>query len=211
MMKKIPALVVFLALAIPAFAQGQEPLIRPTAESGGYGAVFVSPTRINDATGIMIGGGGCWVVDHTLAIGGMGTILVNGVRGTGRYPETRRKLTFGYGGAIVEYTPISAGSLHCSAHLLIGLGGVDYHGDVDEPRPTPAKTSSIDIDIAVDPSMEAFGVAEPGVSLELDVARGVRVAVGGGYRFIGGADLDGATDAGLSGPLGALTLKVGVF
>lgn len=83
----------------------------------------------------------------------------------------------GYGGVAVEYLPWSDRATHFSFGALVGAGGL--------PNLT-------------------FLVVEPHVKFNANISAWLRLGVGGGYRFIGGA---GSADSLLRGP--ELTLSLG--
>ena len=62
-----------------------------------------------------------------------------------------------------------------------------------------------------DAENDAVFVLEPGVSVELNVIRFMRVALFANYRFVSGVDLTGLDNAAIAGFSAGTMLKFGVF
>jgi hypothetical protein len=191
--------VVFLALTFAAVASAQEEtLICGNIESGGFGGPAVKVTTINGEGAVMIGGRGGWIINHTFVLGGGGYGLVNDISAT--VPDAAdgfRYVDLGYGGLDLEYITTSDRLVHLSIGLLVGGGGVRYKGDrvTDDRR-----------------SMDGFFVAEPSLTVNLNVTRFFRIGAGASYRYVNGVNGGGITsDADLSGASAMLTLKFGKF
>jgi hypothetical protein len=105
-----------------------------------------------------------------------------------------------YTGFVPEYTIKSNKLFHAAVGALIGGGGVmkneryeGFHDDYD-----PQDYSS-------------FFVAEPHLSLEMNITSYLRLGIGGSYRFVRGSNTPGITDERLSGPAAHFTIKAGKF
>ncbi len=202
-MKTLLFLAGFLA-SFPLLAQEQTLVGSSSIDHGGYGALVVKFTSVNDRLGVLVGGRGGWIIDHTFAIGGAGYGLVNEVPAKGIGPLGQQFLNFGYGGLDLEYIANSNSLVHYSLHTLIGAGMVGYrsagwedvswtHGDVWDAR------------------HDRFFVIEPGANIDVNVTTWFRASAGASYRFIGGVASDASTGKDLSGPSGMLTLRFGSF
>src|SRR5215208_4095386 len=104
-------------------------------------------------------------------------------------PDTLR---IGYGGFIVGHLVPVSRTLAISVDALVGAGSVGTDGTPAEDR-------------------DAVFVFEPSATLDLKLARPVRVAVGASYRFVGDASVPGVSDAKLRGFSGTLRLRLGRF
>jgi hypothetical protein len=195
-MKKFMILAALALMAAPLAAQEQT-LFDGSLQSGGFGAPVLKVTRVNDQVGLMVGGSGAWIVNHSLSIGGAGYGLATDVNTKGFGPDTAR-LDMGYGGAVIGYQIASDNLVHVGVQALIGAGAVDYRRSW--------RTDDRNYD-----DIDGFFVVEPGISGELNVAKNVRVNLEGSWRFVNGVELPGVTNAGLSGPSATLTLKFGSF
>lgn len=198
-------------LLFGAALHAQQAQIQPAVANGGFIAVLAAPTQLNDAAGLLIGGGLYAILEPHLRIGLMAATLVNDVHGRGTTAASRRSLTFSYGGVYGEYVFDPQNPVHFSVSTLLGGGGLLYHGAIDEPQPGVAKTGGIDVDIYIDRETDGFFIAEPGLGIEAGVAENLRVSAGLGYRFVHGVQTDGVSDATVSGPIGTLMIRLGMF
>ena len=204
-MKKVTALSLFSILcviAISIMAQGEtleQTLISGEIESGGFGGPVLKVTEFNGDVGLLVGGRGGWIINHTFVLGGGGYGLTTDIDAPMRY----HYLNVGYGGGIVEYIVLSDKLIHFSVNTLIGAGGVNYrerYWDWDD-----------DLDLDLDDADDFF-VVEPGVDLMLNVAPVFRVGVGVSYRHVYGIDeLKGLSDSDMSGLSTTFTFKFGKF
>jgi hypothetical protein len=201
-----PLVFVILSVGIlcwmsPTLAQEYQAhtLISGDVEHGGFAGPVVKFTEINDEFGVLVGGRGGWIIDHTFVIGGAGYGLVNDIEAM---PSTL-DWGMGYGGLELGYILRSHNLVHLSVQALIGAGGVGYR-DKDH-------WDSWDGD---EWDGDAFFVAEPGVNVILNVIENLRMGLGASYRYVNGVDedeIDWTSDSDLSGPSMVLTLKLGIF
>lgn len=174
---------------------GQEVLLGDRMSFGGFGGVSVKFTEMDDHLGVLAGGRGGFLVNHLLGFGGGGYGLTNRWLVETNYPEDNYWLNMGYGGFVMDVIFASRKLVHGGINVLIGGGGITYTSRYDE---FPMYD-------------DGFFVMEPGMDLTLNVAKHFRIDVGGSYRWIYGADLQGISDAGLSGPAAHFTFKFGEF
>lgn len=194
----IVALMAFL-IALPAFAQEQT-LFSGKIEHGGYGGPVVKFSSVNGKLGVLVGGHGGWIINHTLVIGGGGYGLANDVEANALGPLNEQFVDFGYGGFEVEWVMNSDKLLHYSVHTLIGGGGVQYRNEGE--------------DITYhNRSGDGVFVLEPGATLDLNVTTWMRISVGASYRYVNGVDSNSvvATNKDLTGPSAMVMLRFGKF
>jgi hypothetical protein len=206
-MKTMFSLLLLLVLNFSAFAQEQT-LFEGSIEHGGFGGPAIQFTSINDKLGVLVGGGGGWIVNHTIVIGGFGYGLANEIIGRQVAPDSSFLINLGYGGLYLAWIYGSDDLLHFTVNTLVGGGGVDYrrrswsdnHNNNDEFNDN-------------DPNFrtDVFFVVEPGINLEMNVAANFRIALGVNYRFISDVDLEGMSNSTLSGPAVGLVFKFGSF
>lgn len=197
-MKKVIVTAILLVLPLSVLSQ-EKTLLEGEVSHGGFGGPAVKFTSVNGDFGIMVGGRGGWIIDHTFVIGGGGYGLLNDIK-TGVYEDQKElNLNFGYGGFEMEYIQNSDKLLHYSVYLLIGAGNVSYlHHDMD--------FDDHDFD------NDQFFIAEPALNAELNVTSFFRLNAGLSYRFVTGADYDNnIKNAALDGLSGVLTFKLGKF
>lgn len=174
-----------------------EVLLGGTGHDGGWGAPVAEVTTVRDRAAVLLGGRGGWLLDGRLTLGGGGFALVTPVPappGAGK-PGELLELQMGYGGVWVEYTISPLRLLHASVGTLIGGGGVslNWQGGGSYGSGT------------------SFFVTEPAVVAELNLAKHVRLDVGGAYRWIFGARMAGLSSADVAGFSALVAVKFGKF
>jgi hypothetical protein len=198
-----PAILLLFFLLLPAFllcigrerdSEKDETLISGKIEYGGFGAPVLKSSEIGDDFAFLVGGRGGWILNHAFSIGGGGYGMVNRI--VAEEVQGSPVVQFGYGGIIFEYILNPRKMIHFSAATLIGAGGVGYlwehwHG--------------------YDMESAAFFVAEPEISVMLNVTEYFRMGVGGSYRYVKGASFPELSDRDLSSYAVNLTFKIGVF
>ena len=173
---------------------------------------FVAPglkyTRIVGDDVLMGGARAAWILDHTLALGLAGYYSFNNVPAPANLQPTgtyRRYLSFGYGGLLLEYIIGSNHLFHGKVGTILGGGatggmhhmqccGRSYNGQYYNDQ-----VASV-----------GFFAAEPEVDLEVNLSKYARLNIGGGYRFVGGAN-GGLDNADLRGPTASAHIALGVF
>lgn len=165
--------------------------------SGGFGGVSLKATRVNNQLGVLVGGGGAWVLNHAFYIGGAGYGLVSdhavqdlGLDTTG--------IGMGYGGLVIGAMLLPDELLHFGAQTLVGAGGI-Y-------RQHARRTFDFGFN-----NSDAIFVVEPSILAELNFTSKVRIAFEGSYRFVSGVEVAGLTNKELSGPAVGMMVKIGSF
>ncbi len=148
---------------------------RDDHSNGGYGAISVGYTNIDNKDALLIGAQGAWVIDHNLAIG----IAASGFTCDKKYDYTlsnEYRYAGGYGGILIEPIIAAKSPVHLSVPIIIGAGGVTYY----------AKDQDNDYYFYHDNSYEdsdAFFLFEPGVEIELNMISFFRIGLGISYRY----------------------------
>ncbi len=198
MRNKIIIVFLFLFTCPILFAQEETLVGSGEISNGGFGGPVIKFTSINKHFGVLVGGQGGWIINHTFVIGGGGYGLVNNVKTDHLFLDQRELLNFGYGGVELHYIGNSDKLVHYTVSLLIGAGGIGYrHPDNWEWD--------------WDTNTQNFFVAEPTVRVMLNVVSFFRIGLGGSYRFVSGIDLDNLKNSEISGPSVELVLKFGKF
>jgi hypothetical protein len=178
-------------------------LVSKLTTTGGYGAAAERFSTVAGNRVVFTGMEGGWIANSHLVLGaagyGLATQNVRNAGATLRDSKGRAPVVeIGYGGITLGYLTQPTKVMHLELQTLIGGGGMSY--DVQ--------------DIAIrmeDIPGDAFFVAEPSLYGELNVTSFLRIGVGGGYRFVAGASLDGLGDRDLRGASASLQLKLGRF
>ncbi len=176
----------------------------PNVGNGGYGALSLGYTLIDGRNAILTGGRGEWIVGHGLGlgIGGFGFINDPEFNAT---DNLYYNLSGGYGGFIMEPILMGRWPVHISLPVLLGAGAVarasfseDFLAQMD-PYDAYLEEATL------------FLVAEPGVELEINLLRWMRMAFFGNYRFTTKLLMIDVNEAALVGWSAGVTLKVGIF
>ena len=177
--------------------------------NGGYGGVTVGYTQMDDRDALLIGGRGAWVINHSMAIGLAGYGFLSEHK-----PDAQLNgdyhLAGGYGGLMFEFIAAPKSPIHVSFPVVIGAGGVGYverDGIFGNSDINPFSEDS-----------QAFFVVEPGIELEMNLLRFMRLGLGVSYRYTSDIDLSYRGNGGrimgsdaLNGLSGGITLKFGKF
>lgn len=190
----------FAILTIPLLGQQETLLDMEDIEHGGYGALVIQFTSVNNEFALLVGGRGGWIINHTFVIGFGGYGLVNDVPSYIIGPYDQRYVDFGYGGLDLEYVFNSDRLIHLSIHALIGGGAVGYR-----------RTSTDNWDTGAGHMSDGLFVVEPGMNLDLNVVRWFRLSAGASYRFVRGVSSGVSTNNDLSGPSAQLSFRFGDF
>ncbi len=189
--------VLLLLGVLPLYAQEETLLGEGEITHGGYGGPEVKFTNINNQFGLLVGGRGGWIINHSIVLGGAGYGLTNAVDAKVLGPDSAKYLAFGYGGFVIEWIIKSDKMIHFSISSLIGGGGAgfrkDLHNDNAEDRD------------------DAFLVIEPGATVELNVTKFLRLSLGASYRYVNGIESTATSDESLSGLSVAILLRFGKF
>jgi hypothetical protein len=204
-MKSVCLLLAILTAA-PLFA-GEETLLGAAeVEHGGFGALVVKFTPINKHLGVLVGGRGGWIINHTFSLGLAGYGLANNVktRTVGLFGP--QYIDMGYGGLDLEYINESDRLVHFSVHTLIGAGAVGSR-TADWTNYSWSMYGRNDWE----DERDVFFVFEPGVNLDLNMTTWFRTSLGAGYRFVSGVSSDLAHNSDLAGPSVMLSFRFGSF
>jgi hypothetical protein len=103
-MKLISFTVLILLIACPVLSAQEETLLgEGKISNGGFGGPVVKFTSINKHFGVLVGGQGGWIINHTFIIGGGGYGLMNNIKAYNAFLEESQLLNFGYGGLELHY------------------------------------------------------------------------------------------------------------
>ncbi|MBN1143609.1 MAG: hypothetical protein JXA72_04275 [Bacteroidales bacterium] len=215
-MKKLMMIFGILAMAFTAFTQQDEEyntrdsdeiqtLMGKNNALGGYGAISMQYTEIQDRDAFVFGARGGITMGHTVTLGIGGAGFFNDMH----YDETAGydiSLAGGYGGFFFEPVVFPKYPVHVSFPILIGAGGVAVVRDNDD--------DTWDDDFESEAS-DAFMVIEPGVEVELNITRFFKFCVGAYYRYTSDVDIDegdyNIPNDILHGFSGGVTFKFGKF
>jgi hypothetical protein len=211
-------LIITLAILISVSTYGQDEPVNNNQEMktlfgstnmthGGYGAISFNYTQIDGKDAFLIGGRGSWVINHRIALGAGGYGFANELNYDFPYngAEEQFSLAGGYGGLIIEPIIAPFYPVHVSVPILIGAGGVSYVNNYWNNHNDPSSDYYYTLDA------NAFFVVEPGVEVEFNVVKFMRISLGAYYRYTSKINLYETKDDVLNGFSTGISLKFGKF
>lgn len=180
---------------------------------GGYGALTFGVDFKGPQTMLSYGIKSGWLINHHIALGVAG----RGFVGLDKYvfedaPFEEYRVTGGYGGLLIE--PVIAPFLpvHISFPIIIGAGGIGYadvddwdDNDWDDDDPYNDDYDNYAYDKA------AFFVIEPGVEMEINLLKFMRLGVGVSYRYTSDIQMVKTEKDLMRGFSGTVAVKFGKF
>lgn len=170
---------------------------------GGYIGFSMNYSQIKNNEAIALGGRLGWIIDHKLTIGIGGYGFVNDVYVDNVINDVGFNLVGGYGGLIIEPIIAPKFPVHISFPILLGVGGIAYVNEYYDYKDEDYNYYTEDSD--------AFLVIEPGVEIDINVVKYLRIALGATYRYASDLNLINTKDDILNGLTYGLTLKIGKF
>ena len=160
----------------------------------GYGSLNSKFTRLNGKDAVLIGGYGGVIFNGYFYFGIGAYGLVSTSQFSGTYPEQNLDMHMGYTGLMMGFNVMPKKVVHFSAPLFLGVGNLELEHH----------------DVFVENS--AFLLIEPGLQLELNIVRFMKIGVGAGYRMVHSTNLrNPITDDDLSYWSGNFTMVFGKF
>ena len=181
-------------------------LMKDNTGFGGHLSLNIAGTQIYDDPALMLGGELVFTLSHVLNMGfaGYGMPSRIGYRDYHQTYSQARNVEMGYGGLFVEPVFFDKQMVHFTVPVLIGAGWVgisdrNYLAHPYEYYPPVISAQS------------AYFVFQPGVNMEVNLARNIRFTLGGAYRMVNGSDIPQLTDGDLSGFSFQGGIRVGWF
>lgn len=179
---------------------------------GGFLEMGAKAGDINGQSGLLVGGAISAVFSSRVNIGLAGYGLATNVEAD-TYDEENRKLQIdmGYGGLRIEPIIGNSKMIHLTVPVLLGVGGAGLRYERFKDLADSDADSDRDRREVWHQETDVFLVAEPGLNLELNLLRNIRLDIGATYRYVYDNNLDGLSDQELSGFTGSVGLKFGWF
>lgn len=209
-MLKRSLVLVFISAALCSYSQEIQTLFRQDTlrSSGGYGAITNKFTKINGHYANLTGVYGGWYVNHHFTLGLSAASLTNNLRVPEEYsavPGSNLSYQYVQFGLFTEYVVASSRMVHLNVQLMSGTGFTTqyrrYDWDFHEDRH--------DFDDIYDTNW--FVVVEPGLNVEINLLKWMRLSTGVSYRTALGSDGIGIKDKDISGGSIDVGLKFGKF
>ncbi len=189
-MKKIYLFIALLFCVTILSAQDEEVVYHDSDEEfktifggkkvGGYGGLGFGYSRIEDKHAIIFDARGGVILGHSFAIGFGGVGFINDYE----YNQALNRevsLVGGYGGIFAEPIIFPRSRVHLSFPVLFGIGGAAYTSWVKDDRDY---TQENDVE-----ETAVFMIIEPGVELEFNLTKFMRLAGFFSYRYTSDLDL----------------------
>lgn len=184
-MKKVISLIILISSVFAVTAQAQEnenefkSIFGQKKKSnkvshGGFGAFGVGYANIDGRDALTLNLRGAWVINHNMALGLSGTGFFNNLdKATS---NTRDYLGGGYGGFFFQPIIFPQWPVHISIPVVVGGGAVSTIPYDYWDWNLPPYTQDYDV----------FFVVEPGIEIELNMAKFFRMGLGATYRYTNG-------------------------
>jgi hypothetical protein len=114
----------------------------------------------------------------------------------------------GYGGLLLEYTLMPNSIVHISFPLMIGGGYMYYNSSYHDSTFYDNNHHHMHYHAISD---DAFFVIEPGVRVEFNIIKLLRLGLGVSYRYVPDLDLQNTSTSLLNQFTGRITLRIGKF
>lgn len=212
-MKKIALTLVVIVIALNGFTQQiiriDEPFKREEIQTvfkkdkrdGFYLSGSIGYSPINNTDGLITASRFGWILDHWFAFGVSGTGFVNNIGELDYYytDDLRNEvfLAGGYGGFFIEPILAPMKPVHVSFPIIIGGGALARFNDYDYYN--------------INFSDDLFFVVEPGIELEINFTKWMRIAAFATYRYTSDISIENVMKGALRNYSTGLTVKVGLF
>lgn len=195
----------FVLISASSYSQEMETLVgtKPIHTSGGYGAKLNKFTKIGDSFVNLNGIYGGWYINHKFMIGASVAAIRSDIPVPTQFsadPATNMSYAYAQAGVITEYVLASSKCFHVGFQLFSGTGfTTQYIRDHGHDEFKNAKDTNW------------FFVSEPGVNVEVNVLKWMRICPGISYRAAFGSNAAGLKDRNINGISLNLSLKLGKF
>ncbi|MCF8229392.1 MAG: hypothetical protein K9G58_02905 [Bacteroidales bacterium] len=171
--------------------------------NGAYGALMINYTQIDNADAILVGAKGGWIINQAVTIGLAGYGLASDNDYTDVFENEVVNLAGGYGGLLIEPILAPRYPIHVAFPMIIGAGGIayldNYWNDKHDDWNSHVRAS------------DAFFVFEPGVEIELNIVRFMRIGMATSYRYTSNISLVNSSSDLLRGFNFGVSFKFGKF
>jgi hypothetical protein len=164
---------------------------------------MVNYAQIDGTDAVLVGARGAWVINHSLAIGLGGYGFTNNIYVDDIIDGSEVFLAGGYGGLYIEPIILPRSPIHIAVPVLIGGGGLALIQDYFHSNTSNPEYYSVD--------ENAFFIVEPGIEIELNLVKFMRLGLAVTYRHTEGLDLYKTDPEVLNGFSGGISLKFGKF
>jgi hypothetical protein len=179
-------------------------LTGPGHKVGFYIGFHTDYSQVGDYDAFGAGGSIAVIANHGLAIGVAGKGFLTEPFESPASLSTKYSYSGGYGGLLIEPILFPKSPIHLSFPVILGAGGISKN--VLYNYYYPYEYTQVEVADA-----NAFLVAEPGVELEMNLARWLRFGVGCSYRFTTELEPVVFDTKIMDGLTAGFSLKLGIF
>jgi hypothetical protein len=188
-----------IRFAEPKQHQEIQTLFKKDKRNGFYGSISLGYSPIDNKDALVVSSRGCIIMDRWFAFGFGGTAFINNINDFNFYDQIEDidNLTGAYGGLIIEPIALPMKPVHLSFPILIGGGVVTPFNNYNYHQYTYIE--------------DYFFVVEPGIELEVNFTKWMRIAAFATYRYTSEIKLDDISKSALRSYSTGLTVKIGLF
>jgi hypothetical protein len=201
-----------IVLVFPMFAQQTirieerksseiKTLFKPDKRDGFYLGSSIGYSPIDNSNGLVLSSRFGWIMDRWFTFGLSGSVFANNIdKFNYSYSSTNDALFLGgaYGGLFIEPILAPMKPIHLSFPVIIGGGGAVAFNDFYSNSPD-------------DFSDDVFFMIEPGMELEVNFTRWMRIAAFVSYRYTSDINMDNVSAGALRNYTTGMSFKIGWF
>ena len=176
---------------------------RGQIDYGGWAGINFGYNQVDGKDTYKIGARGGVLINHRFTIGLAGNGFFSDREYENIITDQTVRIAGGDGGLFMEATLFPFFPVHVSIPVIIGAGGVAYTSNQWNDGEYYWGREKFDSD--------AYFLLEPGLEVELNLIKFMRLAVGGTYRFTSDIDMVNTSSGMLRGLNWHFTLKFGSF
>lgn len=172
---------------------------------GGYLSIDITGGEVNNVGMFEAGGRLAWIANHSFAFGLAGYGFASNVTDEPGEINGAQSLAGGYGGLLLEPIIFSKEIVHLSVPLIAGIGGAGVYHDEEFNVETGTYQSGEMM------NGDAFFMLRPGLEVEMNLSRFLRISLGGYYHHAIGLNIDGIDKDAINGMTYGVSIKFGWF
>lgn len=190
-------LVIAAILMSTGLVAQEQTLLGRGMNHGVYGSGGLQVSQVNGQTAYLSTSQLVWLINHRYSLGLGGYNLVASVEGPQSLDTGNRFIDLDMGGVEMGYIFGPNKLIHGAFRVLASVGQVSYHYK--------------DLDSSWKGEENFITSISPSVDFMMNVTSFLHLSITARYRLVNGVDLDGLTDADLSGPSVGAGIQIGKF
>lgn len=182
---------------------------------GGFMGVSSKVGDVNGQSALLAGVEFAAVLSSQINIGFVGYGLTTHVESDASDSyDNPYDIHMGYGGLLIEPVIASKRMVHLSFPIILGVGGAGTHKSmktINQIRKANNDLTDRDNVEFYRHETDVILVGEPGINLEINLLKNMRLNLGGSYRYVYDSQIEDVSDEELSGPMVSAGLRFGWF